>query len=160
MPKIHPYLESKRIQVDWKKCDPVHKGPRWIVVVADNVAMGWSDTKDEPRIEGYFTTYLIDAWLVYRYCSPEKLFQLHQIENVIFTREDVPDRERDDLEQSWCYGQDEDNPLVAVRDIERSDSPWVPVGTFDDDGECPEEDGYMCFVDDLIASERSSPFFC
>ena len=161
MSNIHPYLESKRIQVDWEKCNPIHKGPRWIVVVVDNVAMGWSSLEDEPRIEGYFTKYVFDAWQVYRYCSTEKLFQLFFVENVVFFRDDVSEEDRGELEQEWCYQQDEDDPMVPVRDMESSSSAWVPVGALDDDGETEEEGaGYKRKVEEIMCAERENPTFC
>lgn len=164
MGKIHEYLESKRIQVDWKKCNPVHKGPRWGIFVVDNVAAGYADTSSEPAIEGYFTVYICDLWIIYHACSFEGCFQLYEIQNVVFFRDDTPEGDRNKIEQDWCYGQDTHDPLVLDRDIMRPGSGWVLVEASEDDGECPEdrEDNgkYWNYIQERMCAERENPVFC
>ncbi len=160
---IHEYLLKMRKSIDWSKANPVHKGPRWGIIVVDNVHMGWADISYEPRIEGYFTVYVVDLWRVYRYCSTEKLFQLFEVQNVVFFKDQdaMSDDEIQEIENRWVYGQDQDNPLVAVSEIERENSSWVLVDTCDDDGEPDGDDSdYMRKVDDIIDAERSNPTFC
>jgi hypothetical protein len=159
---IHEYLLKMRKSIDWAKANPVHKGPRWGVIVVDNVHMGWADISYEPRIEAYFTVYVVDLWRVYHCCSFQADFQLYEVNNVVFFKDkELPDDEIQEVEDRWVFGQDQHNPLVAVRDIERDNSSWVLVDTYDDDGEPDGDDSeYMKKVDQIIDCECSNPTFC
>ncbi len=144
--------------VPWSTMNPRDKGPRWVVVAVDNVAAGWSDISREPNLEAYISLYVFDAWRVFRWCSPERLFQLYDCGNVAFCKEDTPEDERERIYVEWEVDVEPSHPAVSVSDMEAG--LWgTVVRLYPDDGKCPDGEGveYRKYMDVMVEHVVCNP---
>jgi len=152
---LEPYAVK---DVPWSTMNPRDKGPRWVVVAVDNVEAGWSDISSEPNLEAYISLYIFDSWRVFRWCSPERLFQLYDCGNHAWCKDETPEDERERIFEKWETGMDPDYPAVSVSDME--EGLWgTVVRLYPDDGECPDDDEqeYMKYVDGMIEHVVCNP---
>lgn len=135
----HPGLLALRKVIDWKAKDKKLVQPRFVYVAVDNVAMGWAEIPDDLKwvIDGYFTVYVIDTWIVTYCCEITPSYWLEEVHNVMWFKDGVPDSEIDRIESEWCYGQDDNSCYVHCSVIERTNGAWAIIKTYDLDSEVP-----------------------
>lgn len=129
---MHPELERLRKQVDWKSRKGVeHPQPRFLVIGFDNVASGHSEIPEDlvGVVEAYFTTYVVDTWSKTHLCELLPSYWLEEVRNVLFVSNDVPERQRDELEDEWCYSQEDGSCYVHCCDIESGKGRFVIIDT-------------------------------